>query len=138
MECRGWEYMACTCKCYHEMGLYVQEPLAGGKWTTSLFESWFHCFVVACRVNMEQRVQYILFIETFKVVPEVVCSLLPLMGKVADTINSTWHAILNWTVVKMFSICFYVCKLFLVQWLLQFGSQIIVLWTEVRRIMRVL
>jgi len=38
-------------------------------------------------VNMGQREQHTLFIQTFRVVPEVVCTLLSVKEKVANAIN---------------------------------------------------
>jgi hypothetical protein len=35
----------------------LQEPQVGSKWNTP-FESWFHCFIVEYKVNMQQTVQH--------------------------------------------------------------------------------
>ena len=50
------KYVACTYKCYHQMVIYVRQPLVGGQWTTCL-SSWSHLFIVAYGVNMERRLQ---------------------------------------------------------------------------------
>jgi len=27
-----WKHVACTCECYHQMEVYIREPLVRGKW----------------------------------------------------------------------------------------------------------
>lgn len=39
-----WKHMACTWKCYHQMGAYVEKPPVGGKWTMCVFLN--HAFFV--------------------------------------------------------------------------------------------
>jgi hypothetical protein len=36
-----WKHVTCTCNYYRQMGVYVQEPLTGGKQTTRVFNQGF-------------------------------------------------------------------------------------------------
>jgi hypothetical protein len=38
---RVWKHVARTCKCYHQMAVYVQEPLVGRKQTTRVLNNGF-------------------------------------------------------------------------------------------------
>jgi hypothetical protein len=55
------------------------------------FESWFYCFIVVYRVNMEQRAQtnylFTLSLTTFKLVPWSCLWFLTKIGKAANTIG---------------------------------------------------
>jgi len=48
------------------MGVYVQEPLVGGKQTACLLN---HCFIVACRVYVEQKALHKLLVENVNNLP---------------------------------------------------------------------
>ena len=53
----------------------------------TFFQSWSHCFIVAYRVNMVQRLQHKPPLQTlynFRAVPEVVYGSLPMMGKAVN------------------------------------------------------
>jgi hypothetical protein len=46
-----WKHVACTCECYHQMGVYIQEPLLGGKQITRVLNHVFLLFY--CGVQSE-------------------------------------------------------------------------------------
>ena len=50
------KYVAYTYKCYHQMVVYVRQPLGGGQGTKCLL-SWSCRFIVAYGLNMELRLQ---------------------------------------------------------------------------------
>lgn len=72
------------CRCQRAHGMHLKMLPSNGTicsvargWrqvNRKFFELWLICCAVWHRVNMEQRLQHTLFIQTFRVVPEVVCA----------------------------------------------------------------
>jgi hypothetical protein len=50
-----WKHMACTCDCYHQMEVCIQEPLVSSKWPHVF---WIVISLFYCGVQGEQTVQH--------------------------------------------------------------------------------
>lgn len=50
-----WKHVACTCECYHQMKVCIQEPLVRGKWPHVF---WIVISLFYCGVKSEETVQH--------------------------------------------------------------------------------
>jgi hypothetical protein len=58
-----WNHMACVYKCTIRWG--IGTGATNERWVYHVsFELWFYCFIVACRVSIEQRAQHRLHVQT--------------------------------------------------------------------------
>jgi hypothetical protein len=106
------------------------------------FQSWFYCFVVTYRANNGWRVQHRVLIQAVNNLqhspPGLSAVCCPWWRKWQTPLTSPdvlFCATLHLIAVK---VIIFVWKLFCMQILFSFGSQIVVTWTKVRRIEKVL
>lgn len=87
-----WMPMADTYEYYRQMVVYIQEPLVGGKTTTSFL---FMSSLLYCGIQSEYgtknttQTAFKKSLTTFSVSDRFVCGLLPTMGMVPNTISIT-------------------------------------------------